>query len=62
FEIEAEETEDAIDCVISYQELSQMFKARKLDLKRLGETAFDGTEPKRGRLFAISGGPFKSFD
>ena len=62
FEITAEQTEGAIDCVISYQELSQMFKDRKLDLKRLGETALDGVQPQRGRLFAISGGPFKSFD
>lgn len=62
FEIAAEQAENAIDCVISYQELSQMFKYRNLDLKRLGETAFDGIEPRRGRLFAISGGPFKSFD
>ena len=62
FEITAEQARGAIDCVISYQELSQMFKDRNLDLKRLGETALDGIEPKRGRLFAISGGPFKSFD
>lgn len=62
FEITSEQTEGAIDCVISYQELSQMFKDRNLDLKRLGETAFDGISPQRGRLFAISGGPFKSFD
>jgi len=62
FEITAEQTQGAIDCVISYQELSQMFKDRNLDLKRLGETAFDGIQPQRGRLFAISGGPFKSFD
>jgi transcriptional regulator with PAS, ATPase and Fis domain len=62
FEITAEQTEGAVDCVISYQELSQMFKERALDLKRLGETAFDGMQPQRGRLFAISGGPFKSFD
>ena len=62
FEITSEQTEGAVDCVISYQELSQMFKDRNLDLKRLGETAFDGIQPQRGRLFAISGGPFKSFD
>jgi transcriptional regulator with PAS, ATPase and Fis domain/iron only hydrogenase large subunit-like protein len=62
FEITAEQTEDAIDCVISYRELSQMFKDRSLDLKRLGETAFDGVPPQRGQLFAISGGPFKAFD
>lgn len=62
FEITAEETEGAIDCVISYQELSQMFQGRNLNLKRLGEMALDGIEPRRGHLFAISGGPFKSFD
>ncbi len=62
FEITAEESEGAIDCVISYQELSQMFEVRNLNLKRLGEMALDGIEPKRGHLFAISGGPFKSFD
>ena len=39
-----------------------MFKERNLDLKRLGETAFDGIQPQRGQLFAIKGGPFKSFD
>ena len=62
FEITAEETQGAIDCVISYQELSQMFQVRNLNLKRLGEMALNGIEPKRGHLFAISGGPFKSFD
>ncbi len=62
FEITADETAGAIDCVISYQELSLLFKGRNLDLKRLGETAFDGVPPQRGRLFAISGGPFRSFD
>jgi transcriptional regulator with PAS, ATPase and Fis domain/iron only hydrogenase large subunit-like protein len=62
FEITDEQTEGSIDCVISYHELSQMFKDRNLDLKRLGETAFDGIPPQRGRLFAITGGPFKAFD
>ena len=62
FEISTEDSHGAIDCVISYQELSQMFKERELDLKRLGETAFDGIQPQRGQLFAIEGGPFKSFD
>jgi transcriptional regulator with PAS, ATPase and Fis domain/NAD-dependent dihydropyrimidine dehydrogenase PreA subunit len=62
FEIKSEQAEGAIDCVISYQEISQMFQDRNLNLKRLGEMPLDGIEPKRGRLFAISGGPFKSFD
>jgi transcriptional regulator with PAS, ATPase and Fis domain/iron only hydrogenase large subunit-like protein len=61
FEISAEQTAGAIDCVISYQELSQMFRERRLDLKRLGETAFDGVQPRQGQLFAISGGPFEAF-
>ncbi len=62
FEITTEQTEGAIDCVISYQELSQLFTENGLDLKRMGETAFDGIQPQRGRLFAISGGPFQAFD
>jgi transcriptional regulator with PAS, ATPase and Fis domain/NAD-dependent dihydropyrimidine dehydrogenase PreA subunit len=61
FEIEAEETAGAIDCVITYQELSQMIKDRGLDLRRLGETAFEGCRPERGRMFAVSGGPFQAF-
>ena len=61
-EITAEQSAGAIDCVISYQELSQMIKERNLDLQRLGETAFDGMQPQHGRLFAISGGPLSSFD
>ncbi len=61
FEIESEETAGAIDCVITYQELSQLLRQKGLDLKRLGETAFDGIPPTSGRLFAISGGPFQAF-
>ncbi len=61
-EITADQSAGAIDCVISYQELSQMIKERNLDLHRLGETAFDGMQPQHGRLFAISGGPLHSFD
>lgn len=61
FEIEQEPTRGAIDCVITYRELSQMLQQKGLDLKRLGETAFEGLPPSRGRLFAISGGPFQAF-
>ncbi|MDH3998251.1 MAG: sigma 54-interacting transcriptional regulator [Desulfuromonadales bacterium] len=62
FEITTEQTEGAIDNVISYQELSLLIKERGLDLKRMGETALDGIKPERGRLFAISGGPFSAFN
>ena len=61
FEIESDQAQGAIDCVITHRELSQMFNQRGLNLKRLGETAFEGTAPNTGRLFAISGGPFQAF-
>ena len=60
-EIEEEPTKGSIDCVITYRELSQMLQQKGLDLKRLGETAFDGIQPNRSRMFAISGGPFQAF-
>ncbi len=62
FEIAGEQTEGAINCVITYRELSQMFQEHGLNLKRLGETPLSGRRPDRGRLFSISGGPFQAFD
>ncbi|MBW2503543.1 MAG: sigma 54-interacting transcriptional regulator [Deltaproteobacteria bacterium] len=61
FEIESDQAQGAIDCVITHRELSHMFNQKGLDLKRLGQTAFEGTAPTTGRLFAISGGPFQAF-
>ncbi len=62
FEIASEETRGAIDCVITYNELAQMFEEQGMHLKRLGESALGGRRPDRGRLFAISGGPFQALD
>ena len=59
FEIYADAVADAIDIVLTYQELSHMFARHKLDLARLGSTPFDGNEPQKGNLFPISGGPFE---
>ncbi len=60
FEISGEQTGGAIDCVITYRELAQMLQEEGLHLKRLGESPLTGLRPDRGRLFAISGGPFQA--
>ncbi|MDD2556773.1 MAG: sigma 54-interacting transcriptional regulator [Desulfuromonadaceae bacterium] len=62
FEIYADAVADAIDVVLTYQELSQLFNRHKLDLARLGSTPFNGHQPDRGCLFPISGGPFQVLD
>ncbi|MDY0397608.1 MAG: sigma 54-interacting transcriptional regulator [Desulfuromonas thiophila] len=62
FEIFAEPVADAIDVVLTYKELGQMFQQQRLDLTRLGHTPFDGLQPRRGCLFPISGGPFQVLD
>jgi len=61
FEIATDELAGAIDCVVTYRELSQMLRAAGVDPRRLAETPFDGRCPEAGRLFAIPGGPFRAF-
>lgn len=61
FEIASEQVAGAIDTVLTYQELSQMFQTRRIDLTRLPDDAFHGQPPQEGRLFPISEGPFHSF-
>ena len=62
FEIAAEQVSDAIDVVLTYKELNEMFKIRKLDLSRLHNQPFDGVPPhNESRLFAIAGGPHNAF-
>lgn len=62
FEISSEQVTGAIDAVLTYKELSQMFQQQRLDLTRLGETPFDGNRPTQGCLFPITGGPFQVFN
>lgn len=59
FEIYADAVADAVDIVLTYQELSQLFAQHKLDLARLGSTPFNGHKPHKGCLFPISDGPFQ---
>lgn len=62
FEIDADQVSGAIDVVLTYKELNQMLKARKLDLSRLHNQPFAGIPPhNESRLFAIAGGPHNVF-
>ncbi|KIH76431.1 sigma54 specific transcriptional regulator, Fis family [Geoalkalibacter ferrihydriticus] len=62
FEVASEEVAGAIDLVLTYRELSQMFRDQSLDLTRLSDAPFAGRKPDKGRLFPLSGGPFQAFD
>lgn len=62
FEVSAEEVAGAVDMVLTYRELSQIFRDRGLDPARMKDAPFSGRKPDRGRLFPISGGPFQAFD
>ncbi len=61
FEIQARESSNAIDVVLTYQELDKLFKSRGINPASLGEAPFDGIEPGEGRLFTLTGGPLKVF-
>jgi transcriptional regulator with PAS, ATPase and Fis domain/iron only hydrogenase large subunit-like protein len=61
FEVQAEETRGAVDVVLTYRELENIFKARNIDLAALEESTFDGREPHLGRIFSLSRGSFAAF-
>ncbi|MFO7983081.1 MAG: sigma 54-interacting transcriptional regulator [Desulfuromonadales bacterium] len=61
FEIESEEVDGAIDLVLTYEELGTMLSQNRIDLQRLPEKPLGSHPPSKGRLFAISGGPFQAF-
>ena len=54
-EYKLEKTEDAIDSVISFEELQAFFDAREIDIESLEETALNNAS-FYGRIFAKSGG------
>ena len=62
FEIQSQESADAIDVVLTYQELDKLFKSRGISPASLGESPFDGIDPGQGRLFSLTSGPLKVFD
>ncbi len=61
FEIQAVESANAIDVVLTYQEIDKLFKSRGINPASLGEVPFDGINPGKGRLFTLTGGPLKVF-
>lgn len=61
FEIQAPESANAIDVVLTYQELDKLFKSRGINPGSLAEAHFDGVDPGAGRLFSLTGGPLKVF-
>lgn len=61
FEIQSEGAE-AIDVVLTYQEIDKLLKSRGITPATLAEMSFDGVDPGSGRLFSLTGGPLKVFD
>ncbi|MBL0225836.1 MAG: sigma 54-interacting transcriptional regulator [Geobacteraceae bacterium] len=61
FEKQSEESDNAIDVVLTYQEIDKLFKSRGITPATLGEVPFDGIDPGQGRLFTLTGGPLKVF-
>ncbi|HXE95448.1 MAG TPA: sigma 54-interacting transcriptional regulator, partial [Dongiaceae bacterium] len=61
FEIQGEAS-NAIDVVLTYQEIDKLFKNRGITPASLAEMPFDGVDPDAGRLFSLTGGPLKVFD
>ena len=52
--------DDAIDFVLTFEELKDLFCQCGIDLGSLQPSRFDGAEPDRARLFPVEGGMLKS--
>ena len=61
FEKQSKESANAIDVVLTYQEIDKLFKSRGINPASLGEAPFDGIDPGVGRLFTLTGGSLKVF-
>ncbi len=59
FEKQSKESANAIDVVLTYQEIDKLFKSRGIIPASLGVAPFDGIDPGEGRLFTLTGGPLK---
>ena len=60
FEIQSEES-NAIDVVLTYQEIDKLLKNRRITPASLAEMPFDGLDPGSARLFTLTGAPLKVF-
>jgi len=61
FEIDSETVEEAVDTVLTYNELNRMLGTKRIDPHRLKQSSFSGRPTSHGRSFSISGGPFSVF-
>lgn len=62
FEIQSPELAGLVDVVLTYGEIDLFFRRRGINPTVLTEAAFDGIDPQQGRMFTLSGGPFRAMD
>ncbi|MGB4599674.1 MAG: sigma 54-interacting transcriptional regulator [Trichlorobacter sp.] len=62
FEIQSVELAGVVDVVLTYGEIELFFRRRGINPSVLAEAAFDGIDPRHGRMFTLSGGPFRALD
>ena len=62
FEIQSAELAGLMDVVLTYGEIDLFFRRRGINPSVLSEAAFDGIDPQHGRMFTLSGGPFRALD
>ncbi len=62
FEIQTPDLADLVDVVLTYSEIDLFFRRRGINPAVLAEAAFDGIDPRHGRMFTLSGGPFRAMD
>jgi DNA-binding NtrC family response regulator/iron only hydrogenase large subunit-like protein len=61
FDVTSEEAKGAVDAVLTYRELEEIFRSRGINLDRLEDEPLSGVQPHLGHLFPISEGTFKAF-
>ena len=60
FEIQTTDHDSAVDVVLTYGEIELFFRRRGINPLALAEASFDGIDPEQGRMFTLSGGPFRA--
>jgi len=60
FEIQSAAVANDVDVVLTYGEIELFFRRRGITPANLAEAAFDGINPKQGRVFTLTGGPLRA--
>ncbi|MBF0618928.1 MAG: 4Fe-4S binding protein [Candidatus Omnitrophica bacterium] len=61
-EAERRELKGLVDCVLTFEELEELFRLRGIDLKSCEESSFDEEPCGKARLFPIEGGALATSD